>query len=142
MKMIYHAIAEGLSVFGERQTVWGYEMLVAVIDPTDEAQVTQAKNEGWQEHPQAVIDEIAQHAPAPSAPNITQMQALIDKQQALISKLKQEIAQLKSQEVIPVLALDKMSADELKSLLDDKGISYPARANKEALLALARGDGL
>lgn len=61
---IYHSlIGATLAMLNtaKRENVWGHEMLVQTIDTSDTEQVEQLKADGWQDNPQAVIDENEGH---------------------------------------------------------------------------------
>lgn len=158
--MIYRAIVGASLVMGaSREKVWGVDMLVKTIDPTNEETVTEHKADGWQKNPQDVIDELekarltkenqglkADIGNIKTANENTQKLAELTAEN---DRLKQEVAELKARLAVYETAqdgnkdgqvsFDEMTADQLKAYLDSKGVKYDKRTGKEGLIALAVG---
>lgn len=162
--MIYHVLmGASLAVEASRERVWGVDMLVKTIDPTNEAEVNEHKADGWHKSPQDVIDELekarlTQENQGLKA-DIGEMKTANENAQKLVEltaendRLQKEVAELTARLAVyetaqdgnkdGVVAFDEMTADQLKAYLDGKGIKYDRRTGKEGLIALAVGtDGV
>lgn len=165
--MIYHAIVGASLVMGaSREKVWGVDMLVKTIDPTNEETVTEHKADGWHKNPQDVIDELEKarltkenqglkadigniKTANENTQKLAELTAENDRLQkevaTLIAKNDELTAKLAVYETAQdgnkdgVVSFDEMTADQLKAYLDGKGIKYDKRTGKDGLIALAVG---
>lgn len=141
--MIYHAMTDDPAIIGDIEEVWGHKMLVAIIDASDAVQVEQAKSDGWHDSPQAVIeliknqDVITENVQLKDKVMIKQLQDDLKNKDAEIAVLKEHLAKYESNATAD---FGKMTADEIKAYLDEKGIEYPSRIAKDELVKLAQGN--
>lgn len=146
---------------GTIESVWGHEMRVMAIDPSDKDAVDIAKADGWQNSPQAIIDEM--DAKALQRENEAMKGKLnnldgnkrINELEDQLSQALTEIAEL--EETVTVLTdkvevyekakdtnsngkvdYDEMTSKELQALLDQRKVDYKARDGKDTLVKLAQ----
>jgi hypothetical protein len=138
--MIYAALS---ATGGNIENVYGHKMRVRVIDSDDKDAKEQAKADGWQPKADAVIEQI--EAKKLQAENETMKGELADGgDKERTKELEAEVKELKSKLAIyeetkdvngdGVVSYDEHNKDELKALLDDRGVEYVERDSKDTLI--------
>ncbi|WP_286707983.1 hypothetical protein [Psychrobacter sp. UBA2514] len=136
---------------GTIENVWGTKMRVKSIDASDKDAVEQAKADGWSNKAQDVIEQAeaeklqAENKAMKVMVGGNSVAAQLEEQlsQALteIAELEQKLAiyeETKDTNGDGKVSYDEMEKDELKSLLDKRGVKYVSRDNLDDLIQKAK----
>ena len=146
---------------GNVENVWGYQMLTRSIDSSNKDAVEQVKADGWSNKAQDIIEQV--EAEKLQAENKVmkgklssgdgnkrikelevELAGVLTDNAKLESELKHVQAKLaiyeESKDVNGdgVVSYDEMEKDELKSLLDKRGVKYVSRDNLDDLIQKAK----
>lgn len=144
-KMMIYALLG--TIGGAVENVWGHQMQVDTIDPTDKDAVEKAKADGWTNKPQDVIEQIevkkmqSQNAAMQSQVDSAQSAEKIKALEAEVSELKAKLEvyeKPKDTNGDGQISYDEMTKDELQVLLDQRKVEYVARDSKDVLIQKAK----
>lgn len=150
--MIYAPLS---AIGGTIENVYGTKMRVRVIDASDKDEVEQAKYDGWSNKPQEVIDGLelerqnsamkgvvgGNSVTALLEAELEEAKGVIDEKIERIAELEQKLAiyeETKDANGDGVVSYDEMTKDELKALLEQRGVEFVERDSKDALIQKAK----
>ncbi|WP_372844801.1 hypothetical protein [Psychrobacter sp.] len=134
-------------VGGNIESVWGHKMRVRTIDSSDEEVVKQAKADGWLSKASQVIEQIetqkleAENEVMKGKLSSGDGNKRIKELEAEVKDLKAKLAIYEESKDVNgdgVVSYDEMEKDELKSLLDKRGVKYVSRDNLDDLIQKAK----
>lgn len=161
-KMMIYAATDKAG--GNIENVWGHQMLTRSIDSSNKDEVEQAKADGWTNKPQDIIKQIEAQAMKKDNDKMkgqlgddkrvkeleeqlsqalteiagfeqerAESNKVIDEKIARIAELEAELAS-----VVGTTSYDDMEKDDLKALLDKRGVKYVSRDNLDDLIQKAK----
>lgn len=146
---------------GNVENVWGYQMLTRSIDSSNKDEVEQAKKDGWSNKAQDVIEQVEAEklqaenkvmktvlADGADKDRINELEEQLSQALTEIAGLEETVTELtdkveayeKSKDVNgdSKVSYDEMEKDDLKTLLDERGVKYVSRDNLDDLIQKAK----